>query len=301
MFRASFQTSDAVSYAPAMKRSARAGVPTSLNKRITDAHGVIFVSALTVIGIVLFLVAAWLGDPYPRVPQWMIIALEQIAGIVIATGLLSLFWELLGKRSLAAEVMDTAVLAEEVRLAGITRVWSRYLSEEAWSAKFNGARQLDVFVAYANTWRENNRQELEMFSSRRGTSVRIVLPDVTDPETVSFIALRSAKTPDEVKRKINEAMAKYQSILKGGTNCQILTYRGPQNYAAYRFDNEIIFTLYRNHPAKSGYIPALSVGSGTLGDFVGADLDSVIDNSTQHWSSPSNSSHPDDPAPRGTK
>lgn len=240
---------------------------------------------LAILGICTLLFTSWIEGSKLAIARWLLVSLEQVGGILIATALLSVFWELRGRRSLASEVMETANLAHDVREAGLERVWNRYLTEEAWSSRFRRAQKLDIFVAYANTWREGNRLELSAFAMRKSNVVRVVLPDVLDAPTVSAIALRSGKTAEEVVQKVCEARMKYRTLLQHGENCSILSYRGPQAYAVYRFDEEAVVTLYRNSPAKTGHIPTLSFTGGTLGEFVNSDLDQVIANSTVWWTS----------------
>jgi len=255
------------------------------SKRFTDAYGTIFMLILLMLGILLFIVVAGLdAAPDKFFPSWLSILLEQVAGVLLATAILSLFWDVWGRRALAAEVMETADLAHEVREAGLEHVWDRYLSEETWHGRFQRARSVDVFVAYANTWRENNRHAISAFAGRRGTQTRIILPDTKDAATVEAIALRSGKEAPEVIRKVDEAFEKYKSILAGGTNCMILGHKGPQAYAAYRFDDEFIITLYRNSPQKTGFIPTLAISGGTLGRFLREDLDQVVESARVLWS-----------------
>ena len=254
-------------------------------RRLTNALGLIFILASLVIGILLFALVAILREHYlTKFPGWLGITLEQVAGVLIATAILSLFWELVGKRALASEVMETANLAQEVREAGLTHIWIKYLSEDLWRERFRRARRLDVFVAYANTWRETYRNEIASFAKRRGQQLRVILPDFDDPQTIASIAARSNKTPAEVTVKVKEAFERYKDLLEG-SNCQILAHKGPQGYAVYRFDDECIVTLYRNNPTKTSDIPTLTLSGGSFGSFLDADLNEVITHARVLWSS----------------
>lgn len=267
-------------------RPARSDRGAHPSRKLTNAFGTIFALVVTIVGIAAFIVtAAWRAKLGDEMPSWLGVSLEQIAGILIATGILSLFWDLLGRRALADEVMDTAGLAEEIRAAGLTHVWNRYLSEDTWRKRFSQAKKLDVFVAYANTWRETYRHDISEFAQRSGNQVIIVLPDVSDPDTITSIACRSNKTTEEVVRKIEEATEKYKAILAKGKNCFILAHKGPQAYAAYRFDSECIVTLYRNRPKKTGHIPTLAVAGGSFGEFLHDDLDETISQARVIWTS----------------
>lgn len=210
--------------------------------------------------------------------------IEQISGIVIGTGLIATFWDLIVKRRFAMEVLEVADLADSVVTAGIVDVSTAYLPVETWNRIFRTARNFEMFAAYANTWREINRGSLQAYAQKPGTKLTIILPDFEDNYTVGSIALKAGKEPVDVVRKIQEAIPKYKEIMTRGSGCEIRLYAGSQSYAAYRSDVGTIVTLYRNFPMKSAEVPTFEVEGGSFGKIVNEDLDSVSRASRLIWS-----------------
>src|SRR5690606_27560373 len=75
--------------------------------------------------------------------------LGQLGGLLVATGLLTVVWDVFGRRAFAREVLAKARLSADVVDSGITRITDQYLHEVAWEELFDGARHIDIVVAYA--------------------------------------------------------------------------------------------------------------------------------------------------------
>lgn len=278
----------------------------SWSRRLTTARGMIFALICVLIGGGLFVGVSTLclDASCTGLPVWLNKTLEQLAGIFVATGLLALFWDLWGRRTFAAEVMEVAELAQDVRTAGLAQISDNYQLQAMWADRFKRAMCLDVFVTYANHWRETHRDQIDLFVRHKGRRVRIILPDVSDESCVAAIACRSDKTPEEVVQKINDAYLKYRDLLESAQSAlseeartsEILAYGGPHTYAAYRFDDECIVTLYRSFRKKTQVFPTLTFSGGTVGEVINQDLNYVIANSKKLW--PQTVDAPDH-APRG--
>src|SRR3954453_421483 len=71
-------------------------------------------------GLGMLYASAVLGDHHPR---WEGVGREAGA-LVFVTGLLSVFWELLAKRSLANEIIDKVGISRQILAAGLRKVTS---------------------------------------------------------------------------------------------------------------------------------------------------------------------------------
>jgi hypothetical protein len=236
---------------------------------------------VSAVGTVLLWVASLDGvwSQYPVAQVW----LSQVAALLFVTGLISLFWELRGKRVFLDEVLAKAQLAREVRTAGIRNVVANFLgSELEWDSLFRGTRELDVFFAYGSTWRRSHIHQLRELAARPKARIRIVLPDVDNEITMAELSRRFAITPDELQRRIGDAEAEFRTLaasLGAGATIMIARFAHSPVYTFYRFDEVIVLSMYQ-HGTVRGAVPAFVVErGGTLFDFVTRDFDEMVKDS----------------------
>src|SRR4051794_1461581 len=94
-------------------------------------------------------------------------------------GALAVAWDLLGRRAFAREVLAEAGLGVDVEQAGLRKVTDQYLKEVEWEELFRVATRIDVFVAYGNSWRNMNRQELKTFLQDPGHRLKVYHADTS--------------------------------------------------------------------------------------------------------------------------
>jgi hypothetical protein len=80
-------------------------------------------------------------------------------------------WELAGKRAFTREILETARTSTDVEAAGLNRIGVRYLDDPDWEQLFRPVRKLDIFVAYARTWRHSNLSRLRAVAARPGARI----------------------------------------------------------------------------------------------------------------------------------
>ena len=206
--------------------------------------------------------------------------LSQVAALLFVTGLISLFWEVRGKRVFLDEVLAKAQLAREVRTAGIRNVVANFLgSELEWDSLFRTTRELDVFFAYGLTWRRSHIHQLRELVGRPNARIRIVLPDVDNEITMAELSRRFAITPEELQRRIADAEAEFRSLsdsLGAGATLTIARFAHSPVYTFYRFDDVVVLSMYQ-HGTVRGSVPAFVVErGGTLFDFVTKDFAEMV-------------------------
>jgi hypothetical protein len=86
------------------------------------------------------------------------------------------------------------------------------------------------------------------------------------------LALRYDSTRDRIKQQITEAASAFAGLRKeGGADIRVYYRRGDPTFACYRFDDQIVVTLY-SHRRTRGDVPTMLIGPGTLYEFFAGEL-----------------------------
>lgn len=206
--------------------------------------------------------------------------LGQVGGLLLATGLLAVAWDLFGRRSLADEVLAKAGLSADITRAGIVRVTDQYLAQVEWTSLFRDVTRLDIFVAYGATWRNTHRASLQQVARRPGARIRVFLPDPGDDRTVAVLADRFHMQPDALVGKINEAVRDFRSLaVPGGAELEVGLHAGDSVFSFYRFDSKAVLTLYSHGQERRTQVPTFVMDGGELFEFVYNELAAIASRS----------------------
>src|ERR1043166_8585556 len=129
--------------------------------------------AAILVGLVVLYLSAVLGENHPRLE----VVVREAGALVFVTGLLSIFWELLAKRSLADEIIDKGGISRQVLGSGLLKVTPNFHRDIDWPVLFKDVHEIDIFFAYGGSWRATHYEELNAFARRNGARLRVVLPD----------------------------------------------------------------------------------------------------------------------------
>jgi hypothetical protein len=227
--------------------------------------------------------------------------LEQVGGLLIASVAISALWDLVGKRSFLQEVhADNQAQFDEIRksieqmrqvaevhqsivASGLETICTDYNKVVDWDQALATAQEVDVFAAWATTWRNNHLTRLTELARKSGTRIRILLPDPTDTNGLKTLALRFNMTQLDVKNKLNEAIDGYKKLDQGNIPGQVKIYTSSifHAFTAYRIDDQFVVTLYHHADTRSGSIPALRCHKGgDLFKFFYDDLEGAINAGT---------------------
>ncbi|ROO63083.1 hypothetical protein EDC02_5096 [Micromonospora sp. Llam0] len=167
-----------------------------------------------------------------------------------------------------------AKLAADIAGAGLLRVGTNYLNELEWEQLFAGVRQLDIFVAYGQTWRNLHARHLHDLAARPGSKIRVFLPDPADDTTIATLADRFAITVEEMRRRIEATRADYELLRRpDGADVEILYRPGDRLYSFYRLDDTAVLGLYSHSRNRMPSIPVLVCRApGSLYQFIMDDL-----------------------------
>lgn len=243
----------------------------------TNRATVLIALGACVVGIGILWLATWpiWSDAWTSI--W-----DNVGGLVIATGLLTAAWELIGKRSFAAEVLAKARLSTDVVAAGIQRASDQYLQYVEWDSLFGGAGKVDIVVAYGATWRNAQRVNLEKVAANKRGRIRVFLPDPDDVHTMKTLAERFSTDPDSVSARIREAITDFSTLkVANGADVRVHVRSGDVVFSCYRFDGRAVLTLYSHSRERRSRVPTFVVGSGSVYDFVYDEIQAISEQSRQ--------------------
>jgi hypothetical protein len=126
---------------------------------------------LLALGIALAgVVILWISISIPQgYPVWQALVRESGA-LLFITGVITLLWDLYGKRALLDEVLAKAQLSKDIDVAGIDRVMDSFQSRNLdWTPYFDKASTLDIFFAYGHTWRNTHLEDLKLLAGTVGS------------------------------------------------------------------------------------------------------------------------------------
>jgi hypothetical protein len=206
----------------------------------------------------------------------MQVLLRELGALLFVTGGIALLWDLKGRRDFADEVLAKAQVGADVRSSGLRRLSMQWLEDVEWSNMFLRAREIEVFVSYGTSWRNVHWARLEQYSRGSRNKLRVYLPHPGDQATVSTLAQRYASTSDKIVQQITDAAGAFASLRQegGGADIRIYYRRGDPTFACYKFDDQIVVTLY-SHRRSRGDVPTMLIGPGTLYDFFAGELDAI--------------------------
>ncbi|MGO9296699.1 MAG: hypothetical protein ACLP52_22960 [Streptosporangiaceae bacterium] len=245
----------------------------SIQSKVTTRSAIVLGLSFVIAGGLLLW---WSGTSEWKSNEPVQAFLGQLGGLVLATGLLAVAWDLFGRRAFADEVLAKARLSADVAQAGIVRVTNQYLAEVEWATLFRNVSKLDIVVAYGATWRNTHRASLQQVARQSDARIRIFLPDPDDDRTVAVLADRFNTASADLVAKINEAIRDFQSLaVPGGATIEVWLRAGDAVFSCYRFDSNAVLTLYSHGRERRSQVPTFVIGGGELFDFVYSELTAI--------------------------
>jgi helix-turn-helix protein len=171
----------------------------------------------------------------------------------------------------------TGQLARDVRAAGLVRIGTTYLSEVEWKSLFAGVSELDIFMAYGQTWRHLHAPDLARVAAQAGSRIRIFLADPDDEMTVAALAARFAISPGELRDRISATRASYADLRSpGGAVIEIFYWPGDRAFSFFRLDQVAVVGFYSHSKSRAASVPVFVCREGgELYQFVLDELDTI--------------------------
>lgn len=204
---------------------------------------------------------------------------NQLGGLLIASVALATLWDLFGRRSLLREVLDVVRLKDSVVSSGLESIGLDYNKSIDWDESLDSAMELDIFAAWATTWRNTRQAKLAQLASRSGAKIRVCIPDPYDDVCVDALAARFNRRKDEARSKLVETIEDYKRFDGNSRSGRVEIYTSPvyRAFSAYRIDRIFVVTLYHHKETRSGSVPAFAFRKGgEMYDFFKDDLEGVL-------------------------
>ncbi len=250
-----------------------------LIKEKVNLRNLLVALVITIIGIGVLYISAR-EDWWKNYKVWQTV-LQNVGALLMVTVTLSLLWELYGKRSFLDEVLSKAHISKEITFAGITKITDSFHHYDIdWKTYFCTVNKLDIFFAYARTWRNTYTEELHKVAAREGVRIQIVLPDPEDKQVIVELARRFKYTEDEMERLIREAETYFRNLSKsaGANGAQIDIWFLPAAplFTFYRFDRVGILALYTHRRELVSVPTFVCEMGGTLYDYIRKEFKAMI-------------------------
>jgi len=207
--------------------------------------------------------------------EWAEVLIREIGALILVTGLLSVWWELIARRAVATEVLTRVGTREAIARAGLVTVTGNFHQDIDWQERFQKAREIEVFFAYGRTWLNTHIEQLRT-AAESGAFIRFILPDPTADEVTQNLARRFAVTRQQIVQLIDQSTDTIQKLPRPRNNVEVWYLPETPVFSFYRFDHVIIFALY-THRHDRPPVPAFTVEApGTLFDFVQRETAAMI-------------------------
>jgi hypothetical protein len=171
----------------------------------------------------------------------------------------------------------TAELARDVAKTGLRRVGATFLPDLDWAALFADATELDIFMAYGQTWRNLHAPELTRMARRPRSRIRVFLTDPDDQLTVSTLAHRFRISDQELRTRIEATRRDYLTLQQlEGADVQLRYWTGDRLFSFFRLDRTAILGLYSHSRSRASAVPVIVCeGPGELFQFVLDELSTI--------------------------
>lgn len=172
-------------------------------------------------------------------------------------------------------------LARDVEAAGLLRIGAAYLSELDWKQLFAEVTELDIVVAYGQTWRNLHARELAQVAARPYSRLRVFLADPHDEFTVALLADRFDITHDELRTRITATRSDYGALRRpDGAQIDVYYRPGDRVFSFYRFDDIAVVGLYSHSRVRGAAVPVfVCARPGELYEFIHDELAVILDQS----------------------
>lgn len=205
--------------------------------------------------------------------------IRDLGGFLLVTVALTVFWEIMGKRAFMDEILAKAQISKEIKYAGLTKISDSFHHDIDWKLYLKNVNKLDIFFAYAQTWRNTYYQELKSVAARGDARIRVVLPDPGDEQTMIELSRRFGKTRDQLIDLIKEADGYFRKLApsdKKGADINIWYLPAAPTFSFYRVDQMALLALYTHRKDRAPVPTFVCEMGGTLYDYIRQEFEAMI-------------------------
>jgi hypothetical protein len=218
-------------------------------------------AVLVVVGVGLLWLSAHLA--HAGTENAVETTVREAGALLLVTGALSVLWDLLGRRALTDELMAAANLASNISESGLKQVARPYLDAD-WNEMLASATQVDLFFAYAQTWRNAHATALRGLVGRGGTRLRVILPDRDDDALMRQLAVKFRYPVPKLRGHIEDAESDVENLRRQASSQAMVELKHASEFPVftyYRFDRTCIVALYAQAPGRVD-VPTLECAQG---------------------------------------
>ena len=243
----------------------------------TNLRFVVSAIGIAAIGVALLFFSE--ASAYVSQKSWLKSALSNLGGLLVASVSVATIWELYGKRAFLDEMLSTTKLVSDIRSTGLSAFSMNPVDTVDFPQLLHKTKRLDMSVTYGDTWRARYYKELKQLAERRGTMVRVVLPNPENSFVMQAIAQRlGTTTSGSVAGKIRAAVAEYRLLFATAAKerrFSIWFHDDVPMASYYRFDTAVV-AAFHHHSRGRGDTP-------TLRGEAGGSLFNYVDNEFNHF------------------
>jgi hypothetical protein len=129
----------------------------------------------------------------------------------------------------------------------------RYL-EVDWDSLLESARHVDLFFAYARTWRTVHATALRRLVEQDGIRLRVVLPDRDNEALIALLAAKFRYTAADLIRQVDDAESDFANLRRqAGPQATVEVRRTSEFpvFSYYRVDRRCFGVLYGQAPGRT--------------------------------------------------
>jgi hypothetical protein len=222
------------------------------------------------------------SETVPPISQraWLKAITSNLGGLVIASISIATLWELFSKRALFDELLGKASFAEEIRALGLIGISVNPLRGVDFPKFIRDANKLDIFVCYANTWRNSYEQDLRILARKPNARIRLIVPDPTNQRIIEELTHRfNANSTQEIIEKIETAQREFKAIFTAAgsiADFSIWTHHETPVTSFYRFDNIAVLTLYKHARGRGDTPTIIAERPGGLYCYIENEVDAMV-------------------------
>lgn len=250
--------------------------PKILSEWVTLRNYVI-ASVLFIIGILLLI---WAGDEVFWAHNTNIQSfIETLGSTLLVTGIITVAWDLIGKRAFTEEILSKVSMSQELMQAGIIHVVPSSQSREIdWDDLFQKASEVDLLFYGSSWWINQNFKNIESFVKKQHTRLRVILPDLDDSHTMLESSRRINATVEKEIRIITGAIKDFQNLVEQypTANVEIWLLKKSLLFSVFRFGNRAVFSPYSHRASIVGMPAIICVEDGEIFKFIESELISIF-------------------------
>lgn len=208
--------------------------------------------------------------------SWRIFALN-LSSTIATVILANVLWEIIAKENFAKSILKQVKISENIARSGIDSVYVDF-REIDWGKEFQSTKSFTAAFIYAYSWRSNNEKYIKAFASRNSRKKRmnIIVPDPENAAIMSDLDRRFNFEHGDTKKKIEDCIKDFHDL--GAT---VYLYNGTLQASYYKMDKECVMSFF-THTKEKGIVPALkAMKNGNMYNYISADLDALIKQSTK--------------------